>query len=77
MHRNSDGRGSGVCACVCPCVHDVFAIYDDNILSRLIMIIIKIIILYFIQISRPANQTLMISPQLVYGLVTIINRCLV
>ena len=28
-----------------------FAIYDNDILSRLIMIIIKIIILYFIQIS--------------------------
>ena len=34
------------------CVRDVFAIYDDNILSRLIMIIIKIIILYFIQIRH-------------------------
>ena len=32
------------------CVRDVFAIYDDNILSRLIMIII--IILYFIQIRH-------------------------
>ena len=29
------------------CVRDVFAIYDDNILPRLIMIIIKINILYF------------------------------
>ena len=34
------------------CVRDVFAIYDDNILSRLIMIIIKIIVLYFIQIRH-------------------------
>ena len=34
------------------CVRDVFAIYDDNILSRLIMIIIKISILYFIQIRH-------------------------
>ena len=34
------------------CVRDVFAIYYDNILSRLIMIIIKIIILYFIQIRH-------------------------
>ena len=34
------------------CVRDVFAIYDDNILSRLIMIIIKIMILYFIQIRH-------------------------
>ena len=58
-HRNSDG-GVWVCACarVCvrtsvhACVRDVFAIYDDNILSRLIMIIIKIIILYFIQIRH-------------------------
>ena len=49
-----------VCVCasvrvhtsVLACVRDVFAIYDDNILSRLIMIIIKIIILYFIQIRH-------------------------
>ena len=34
------------------CVRDAFAIYDDNILSRLIMIIIKMIILYFIQIRH-------------------------
>ena len=34
------------------CVRDVFAIYDDNILPRLIMIIIKIIILYFIRIRH-------------------------
>ena len=33
-------------------VHDVFAIDDGNILPRLIMIIIKIIILYFIQIRH-------------------------
>ena len=38
--------------CVCACVHDVFAIYDNNISPRLIMIIIKIIILYFIQIRH-------------------------
>ena len=46
-----------VCACVRACVHacvracvrDVFAIYDNDILPRLIMIIITIIILYFIQ----------------------------
>ena len=34
------------------CVRDVFVIYDDNILPRLIMIIIKIIILYFIRIRH-------------------------
>ena len=43
----SDGRVWG-----CACARDVFAIYVDNILSRLIMIIIKIIILYFIQIRH-------------------------
>ena len=47
------------CACtcvpacvVCACVRDVFAIYDNNTLPRLIMIIIKIIILHFIQIRH-------------------------
>ena len=34
------------------CVRDVFAIYDNDILPRLIMIIIKIITLYFIQIRH-------------------------
>ena len=34
------------------CVRDVFGIYDNDILPRLIMIIIKIIILYFIQIRH-------------------------
>ena len=50
----------GVCVCanvrvrtsVHACVRDVFAIYDDNIFPRLIMIIIKIIILYFIRIRH-------------------------
>ena len=47
-----------MCASVCvrtselACVRDVFAIYDNNILSRLTMIIIKMIILYFIQIRH-------------------------
>ena len=39
-------------ACVHAWVRDVFAIYDNDILPRLIMIIIKIIILYFIQIRH-------------------------
>ena len=34
------------------CVRDVFAIYDHNILPRLKIIIIKIVILYFIQIRH-------------------------
>ena len=41
---------SCVRACVRACVLDMFAIYDTNICPRLIMIIIKIIILNFIQI---------------------------
>ena len=48
------------------CVRDVFAIYDDNILSRLIMMIIKIMILYSYK-----SDTLMISPQRVYQLVSL------
>ena len=39
-------------ACVHACVRDVFAIYDNDMSPRLIMIIIKIIILYFIQIRH-------------------------
>ncbi len=50
-------------ACVRACVRDVFEIYDNNIWPRLIMIIIKIIILYFKQIKH----TLIISPQRVLG----------
>ena len=60
-NQNGDGGGL-VCACVCvracvhacmrACVRDVFAIYDNNILPRLIMIIIKIIFLYFIEIAH-------------------------
>ena len=65
---NSDARGWGVrvrecdrvCACVrvCAracmhaCVRDVFEIYDNYIFPGLIMIINKIIILYFIQIRH-------------------------
>ena len=41
--------GVGVCVFACVRVRDVFAIYDNDILPRPIMIIIKIIILYFIQ----------------------------
>ena len=45
-------------ACVCACAHaraclrDVFTIYDNDISPRLIMIILKIIILYVIQIRH-------------------------
>ena len=43
------------------CVRGVFAIYDNNSLPRLIMIIIKIIFLYFIEIAHiddfPATGT--------------------
>ena len=48
-NQNGDGGGlmcacARVCVCVCvcvrACVHDLFAIYDNTILPRLIMIII-------------------------------------
>ena len=47
---------ASVCVCVCvrmcvrACVRDVFAIYDNNTLTRLI--IIKMIFLYFIEIAH-------------------------
>ena len=41
-----------VCACGRACRRDLFAIYDHNISPRLIMIIIKIIFLYFIEIAH-------------------------
>ena len=41
-----------MCAHVCVCVRDVFAIYDNNTLPMLMMIIIKIISLYFIEIAH-------------------------
>ena len=37
------------------CVSDVFAIYDNNILPRLIMIIITIMFLYFIEIAHTGD----------------------
>ena len=55
----------GVLVCVSVCVHDVFAIYDNNILPRLIMIMIKIIFLYFIEIAHtddfPSTVTRLVS----------------
>ena len=39
-------------ACVSACLRDVFAIHNNNSSPRLIMIIIKSIILYFIQIRH-------------------------
>ena len=42
-NSDADGRGRGVrareCVRVCACVHDMFAIYDNNILPMLIMIV--------------------------------------
>ena len=48
--------------CVHACLRDVFAIYNNIIWPRLIMIIIKNIILYFIQIRHTDD-----SPQRVLG----------
>ena len=50
-----------VCVRVRACVRDVFAIYDNDILPRLIMIIIKIIILYFIQIRHTDDSPKRVS----------------
>ena len=52
--------------CVRAGVRDVFAIiYDSNVLPRLIMIIIKIIFLYFIEIAQtddfPSTGTRLVS----------------
>ena len=56
-------KGKGVC------VRDVCAIYDNNIAPSLLMIIIKIIILYFIQIRHtddfPPTGTLLVV--VIYG----------
>ena len=69
-----------MCVCVCACVRactfvrvcmrDVFEIYDNNISPRLIMIIIKIIILYFIQIRHTDDV-----PSMSTRLVQIIVYC--
>ena len=52
-------------ACMRACVRDVFAIYDNNTLPRLIMIIIKILFLYFIEIAHtndfPSTGTRLVS----------------
>ena len=57
-------KGKGVC------VRDVCAIYDNNISPSLLMIIIKIIILYFIQIRHtdafPPTGTLLVATKLYY-----------
>ena len=52
IQRTATVVGGGVSVCARACMRDVFAIYDNDILPRLIMIIIKIIILYFIQIRH-------------------------
>ena len=64
-----------VCACVCAsmraCMRDVFAIYDNNILPRLIMIIIKILSIYFIEIAHtddfPSTGTWLVKYKSITG----------
>ena len=48
-------------------VRDVFAIYDNNISPGLLMIIIKIIILYFIQIRHTDDFPPTGTPASVYN----------
>ena len=43
------------CMHMCACLRDVFERYDNNISPRLIMIIFKIIILYFIHIRHAGD----------------------
>ena len=78
IQRTATAVGGGVrvreceraCACASACMCDVFAIYDNNILPRLIMIIIKVIILYFIQIRHtddfPSTGTRLVLHNVVY-----------
>ena len=64
------GGGVRVRECARVCMHayvrDVFAIYDNDILPMLLMIIINIIILYFIQI-RHTDDFPSTGTGLVYG----------
>ena len=52
-------------ACMRAYVRDVFAIYDNNTLPRLVMIIIRILFLYFIEIAHtddfPSTGTRLVS----------------
>ena len=57
------------------CVRDVFAIYDNNISPGLLMIIVKIIILYFIQI-RHTDDFPQRVPLLVPLIATMLSTCL-
>ena len=81
-NQNVDGGGllcacarvcvcARVCACVRACVRDVFAIYDNNILPRPIMIMITIIFLYFIEIAHtddlPSTGTRLVYINLRFG----------
>ena len=52
MGVNSVTLGRVRSQCVSACLRDVFAIYDNNISPGLMMIIIKISMLYFIQIRH-------------------------
>ena len=58
QRRSWVGKGGGACERVRACVRDVFAIYDNDILPRLIMIILKL--LSYISYK---SDTLMISPK--------------
>ena len=72
-HRIAIRRRRCVCVggvCIRPCVRDVFAIYDNNIWPRLIMIIIKNIIQYFIQIRHtddfPSTGTRLVTVNITF-----------
>ena len=55
------------------CVRDVFAIYDNNISPGLLVIIIKIIILYFIQIRHTDDFPPTGTPASKYKLFSVVS----
>ena len=86
--ENSHGGGWGVvctsvcvCACVYTCARDVFAIYDNNILPTLIMIITKITFLYFIKIAQtddfPSTGTRLVYITVVLFITVVFYFCLI
>ena len=70
-----------MCACVYTCVRDVFAIYDNNILPRLIMIITKITFLSFLKIAQtddfPSTGSRLVYKTVVLFITVVFYFCLI
>ena len=73
------------CACVrarvrtwaSACMRDVFAIYDNNISPRMIMMIIKIIILYFMQIRHTGIRLVYIKQGFAFSMLGVRGHVIV